>query len=260
MLPADAYGNPFTYTLNELEAAMLPHLPVVVDAQPARLKSSNPVLSKRGLKGWHGRWHRMQALLAQLRNMRGGWKVGTRSSALLYVSLSLRALNADTRQVQRVMAEHLEGMAQPHGDKVTITDAMRAFRATKSPKGGGPNHQTIADALDVSPEESALLSANPKWPFPAASRYQLVRLPAPQPLGRADRTSRRRDAVRRILDATTATGLVPTGVEVQAHLKAEGVEAALATVLADMQAVGCPSRQAHRPKVAPTVQAQLPGF
>lgn len=266
MLPADAYGQPFTYTLDELEAVMLPHVPMVVTAPALPVdKPKNPVLSKRALKGWHGRWHSMQSRLAQLRNMRGGWKVGTRSTAIHYVALTLRALNpADVRQAQRVLAQHLVGMAQPSGDAFTINDAMRIYRSMKPPRHGGPNHQTIADALDVSVEEAAILSADRKKPFPPASRHQLVAIPAPAPLSRAERTERRRDSVRRIVDAITAKGIIPTGAEVQAQLQAEGLPTALATVLNDMVAVGCPSRQAHKSKPEPVApaneQAQLPGF
>lgn len=265
MLPADTYGQPFSYTLDELEAFLLPHVPVVVDVKPVQLvlKSSKPHLAKRALKGWHGRWHRMQALLAQLRNMRGGWKVGVRSSAMHYVALTLRALGADEKQVKRVLAEHLAGMAQPKGDGFTMSDAMRVYRGMARPRHGGPQHQTIADALDVSPEEAAILSADRKKPFPAASRHQLVVVPPVPVLPRGERTDRRRDSVRRIVDSLTANGITPRGTDVQAHLKAEGLEAALATVLADMRAVGCPSRQSHRAKAqpsAPAEQAVLPGF
>lgn len=265
MLPADAYGQPFSYSLDELEAVMLPHAPVVVtvQARPALPKSSNPVLSKRALKGWHGRWHRMQSLLMQLRNMRGGWKSGTRANAIHYVALTLKALKAENSQVQRVLAQHIAGMAQPAGDAFTITEAMRVYRSMKAPRHGGPNHQTIADALDVSPEEAALLSADRKKPFPAASRFQLVPLPPVPTLSRTERTEKRREAVRRVVESITGNGIVPLGTDVQAQLKAEGIEAALATVLADMRAVGCPSRQAHRERPqpeAPAEQAQLPGF
>jgi len=79
----------------------------------------------------------------------------------------------------------------------------------------------------------------------------------------AERTDKRREAVRRIVEVITAKGMIPLGTDVQAHLKAEGLEAALATVLADMRAIGCPSRQSHRAKAqpaAPAEQAVLPGF
>jgi hypothetical protein len=66
------------------------------------------------------------------------------------------------------------------------------------------------------------------------------------------------------VDAITAKGIIPTGAEVQAQLQAEGLPTALATVLNDMVAVGCPSRQAHKSKPEPVAmaneQGQLPGF
>lgn len=248
MLPADIHGQPFSYTLDELESFLRPHLPapVVVDAVASRPKSQNVALSRRALKGWHGRWHRLRQLLGQLRDMRGGWKVGTRNAALFYVAMSLRALDADEREVRRVMLKHMEGMEQPAGDMLKLADAKRVYQGMKKPRRGGAHHQTVADALDVSPDEAALLSADRRKPFPPASRHCVLVLPAPPALGKGEATERRREAVRRIVDRLASQGVEPDGPTVQAHLLAEGLTAARATVLADMRHVGCPSRRAHR--------------
>ena len=261
MLPADIHGQPFSYTLDELESFLRPHLPapVVVDAVP-RQKSQNKALSRRALKGWHGRWHNLRKLLGQLRDMRGGWKVGTRSAALFYVAMSLRALDADEREVRRVMAQHMENMEQPAGDRLKPADARRIYTGMKKPRSGGANHQTVADALDVSPDEAALLSADRRKLFPPARRHRVLVLPATPTLARGEAQERRQEAVRGIVERLKGQGIEPTGPDVQAHLLAEGFTAARATVLSDMQAVGCPSVRAHKgkaPKAVPDTQAQL---
>jgi hypothetical protein len=264
MLPADIHGKPFSYTLEDLEAFMLPHKsPVVVDAKPVGIgrKTNNPKYGKRALKGWHGRWHRMRGLLLQLRNRRGGWKVGHRSAALLYVGMTLKAMKATDKEARRLMAQHLEGMEQPTGDCIRLEQALSIYKSIKKIRSGGPRHQTIADALDVTVDEAAFLSADAKkTPFPPATRHSEGYVPPPKELSRAEQAERRREAIRRIVEALGEKGISPTGVDVQAHLEAEGLGAALRTVLKDMQYVGCPSPRCHRDKPAPADTSLLPGF
>lgn len=256
MIPADTAGRPFSYTLDELEGYLRPHIVVEAPALPAP-KSTNPTYSRRALKGWHGRWHSMKRRLAQLHDMRGGWKCGTRSSALHYVALCLRALNAEPKEVRRVMAQHLVGMEQPAGDRLQLSHALRLFSSMKPPRHGGPHNQTVADALHVTPDEAALLSADRKKPFPAASQYRAAVLVEAPKLSKAEATARRREAVKRICDTLTGNGLIPDGPDVQAQLLLEGITAARATVLADMKYVGCPSARTHRSQPAGESQTQL---
>jgi hypothetical protein len=261
MIPADTHGKAFSYTLDDLEGFLRPH--VVIDAAPPQpagleLKPRNSKLSKRALKGWHGRWHRLNSVLAQLRDMRGGWKVGTRNAAVHYVALTLRALRADSRKVQQTFSQHLERMQQPAGDTLTLKDCQRVFNGTKKPKHGGPCHQTIADALAVTLEEAALLSADSKKPFPPATSYggaALVNVPT---LSKRAAAERRLDAVREVCDKLTADGVQPTGTDVRGHLAAIGLHPALATVLADMRKLGCPSRQTHRQKPTEATRRLFP--
>jgi len=246
----DHTGKQYSYDLPTLENWLLPHkAPQPANqAQPARIKSTNTKRSRIALQGWHGRWHRLNEVLVQLRDMRGGWKVGTRSKALHVLCQSQKALRATTDTVQRVLAGHLATMEQPPRDKITIADAMRVWRSTKRPKNGGARHQTIADALDVSPQESSLLSTNRKKPFPHSQRFGAA-VPAMPTLSNADRIDRRRAAVLAI--CTAGQGMA-SGAHVQQLLDAQGLGAALATVLQDMAAVGHPSPRRHRLKPQPT--------
>jgi len=261
MIPADIHGKAFSYTLDDMEAFMRPH--VVVDADPVQrvgleFKPKNSKLSKRALKGWHGRWHRLNSVLAQLRDMRGGWKVGTRNAAVHYVALTMRALRAEPRKVQQTFSQHLERMQQPAGDKLTLKDCMRVFNGMKKPHHGGPCHQTIADALSVTLEEAALLSADSKKPFPPATCHGGAAAVTVPTLAKRDAAARRLAAVREVCDKLTAERMQPTGTDVRAHLAAMGLHPALATVLADMRKVGCPSRQTHRQKPTEATRRLFP--
>jgi len=259
MIPADIHGKAFSYTLDDLEGFLRPH--VVVDAEPTRrvgleTTPKNSKLSRRALKGWHGRWHRLNSVLAQLRDMRGGWKVGTRNAAIHYVALTLRALRAEPKKVQQTFHQHLERMQQPAGDKLTFNDCMRVLNGTKKPKHGGPCHQTIADALAVTLEEAALLSADTKKPFPPATCYGGAAI-VPT-LSKRAAAQRRLNAVREVCEKLAAGGVAPTGTDVRAHLAAMGLHPALATVLADMRRLGCPSRQSHREKPTEATRRLFP--
>ncbi len=260
MIPADTHGKAFSYTLDDLESFLRPQVVVDAPPEPARLefKPKDEKLSKRGLKGWHGRWHRLNSVLAQLRDMRGGWKVGTRSAAVHYVALTLRALRAEPRKVQQTFSQHLDGMQQPAGDKLTLKDCVRVFNGTKKPKHGGPCHQTIADALHVTPDEAALLSADSKKPFPPATCYGGAVVANVPTLSKREAAERRLNAVREVCDKLTAAGVQPTGTDVRSHLAAMGLHPALATVLADMRKVGCPSRQTHREKPTDAARRLFP--
>jgi len=261
MIPADIHAKAFSYTLDDMEVFMRPH--VVVDAEPVQRVGLEPApknskLSRRGLKGWHGRWHRLNSVLAQLRDMRGGWKVGTRNAAIHYVALTLRALRAEPRKVQQTFSLHLERMQQPAGDKLTLKDCLRVFSGMKKPHHGGPCHQTIADALAVTLDEAGLLSADTKKPFPPATCHGGAAAVTVPTLAKRDAAARRLAAVREVCDKLTADGFQPTGTDVRAHLAADGLHPALATVLADMLKVGCPSRQTHRQKPTEATRRLFP--
>jgi hypothetical protein len=148
-------------------------------------------------------------------------------------------------------------MQQPAGDKLTYNDCMRVFNGMKKPKHGGPCHQTIADALAVTLAEAALLSADSKKPFPPATCHGGAAVSVPT-LSKRAAAERRLNAVREVCEKLAAGGVSPTGTDVRAHLAAMGLHPALATVLADMRKVGCPSRQCHREKPTEATRRLFP--
>ena len=236
-------GRPYQYTLPQMELAMLCDVPLPPPRITYRRASSSPEITAVKRRGWHGRWQRVDDVLCQLRNMRGGWKCGHRSMAIFYASTAYRALNLSTADVQRELAAHLDGIEQPQFDAITPAKAFATFRSLRVQRHGGPSHQTIADSLDVTPDESALLSVNRRTPFPCASRFSHA-LP-PVKLSAAALTKRRRAAVSSV--CASVRGLI-TGTMVQQHLESLGLRAALATVLRDMEQLGFRSVKSHRIK------------
>lgn len=248
MLPTDSTGRPYSYTLGELETFLRPRLPPAMDLPQSKPAAKNPALSSRGLKGWHGRWRRLLVALSRLRDMRGGWKVGHRHSALFYVTLALRGLRATKEDVHRVMEAHLAWMEQPSGDRLRMPDAMRIFNGVRRIRRHGPSLQAAADALDVLPDEAPFLTEGRQKVFPPASRHVKLRLPPVPRLQHRTHTARRQAAVKAICEKLLTDGIAPNGATVLAFMLAQGISAAPTTVLNDMRAVGYPSCCAHRRK------------
>ena len=236
-------GEPYQYTLPDMESIMLCRQ-TALPAPVHRIATASVVdagTRKKKQRGWRGRWQRVAELLHCLRDMRGGWKVGQRSSAVFYASIALKALHATPEAAKRELLEHLDAMEQPAGDALTIEKALQVWRKLPVQKNGGASHQTIADALDVTPNEAALLSVHRRMPFPCASRFGNA-LPPPK-LSAAARTSQRRQAIKAICERA---GEPITGALVQQHLDAIGLGAAPATILRDMKQLGYASAQTHQ--------------
>jgi len=77
-------------------------------------------------------------------------------------------------------------------------------------------------------------------------------------LTKKEETARRRQTVERVVATLKSQGITITGAGVRGLLAAEGVEAALRTVLKDLDALGCPSAKAHRKAATPA--AYQPGL
>lgn len=236
-------GEPYQYTLPDMESLLLCHQPAL--PQPVHRIASASVVDaetrKAKRRGWHGRWQRVSEMLRCLRDMRGGWKVGQRSSAIFYASIALKALHATPEAAKRELLQHLDAMEQPVGDTITIEKALQVWRKLGVQKNGGVSHQTIADALNVSPDEAALLSVHRRMLFPFASRFGGALPPAK--LSAAARSYHRRKAIKGICETA---GVPITGALVQQHLEAIGLGAAPATVLRDMKELGYASALAHK--------------
>ena len=258
----DAAGNVIAYTLPELFNALGVTPPNVVDVVPtinvtkASSTPKDPSRVERGKVGYTGRWNRFLMVLDQLRTMRGGWKVGHRSKAVFFIALAVKAKGMTGRPARVAMERALEGMQQPPGDQLTLDAALKVLKASRKPKKGGSNWQTVADDLDISPEEAAIISTRSS-PIPPARRFD--QLPAAATIPPQEITGRRRDAVKGIVERL---GFVPPTSQLRELLLAEGhAPAAPATLLNDLVSIGHPSPRKKKPR-APKLECQpnLPNY
>lgn len=248
MIPASSRGSLYSYTLEDMESFFRDHLlsRVVTVATTDRIPSEKR--KALGRRGSVTRWNLMLESLKALRDMRGGWREGTRNNALFYVCVACVNLGMEDADILRELSCHVHGMEETRKDSVSLKDAKRTLRAVRKGKDrrgstlGHVRNQTIADSLSVTPDEASILSAGRRYPFPPAlSHGGLV-----PKLSKAEETAKRRQAVERIVGSLKAQGYAPSGTDIRAHLLAEGMEATLKTVLKDMEAVGSPSSKAHR--------------
>jgi hypothetical protein len=258
----DAAGKLITYTLPELFNALgttPPPMPYVVDAVSPKPKDSStpkdPSRVERGKVGFTGRWNRFLMVLDQLRTMRGGWKVGHRSKAVFFIALALKAKGMTGRPARMAMERTLLDMQQPTGDRIDIGDALKVLKTSGKPKRGGVNWQTVADDLDISPEEASVLSTRSSV-IPPARRFD--QLPAVALVPLKEQTRRRRDAVAAIV---SRLGFVPPTTQLRELLVADGLDpAAPATLLKDLDAIGHPSPRKKPRAPREDFQPNLPAY
>jgi len=256
MIPASRGGKLFSYTLDDMEHFFHAQLRKRVFTVPPSDRMPDEKRRVLGKRGSTQRYAILLERLGLLRDMRGGWKEGTRNSALFYVCVCCIHLGMDDDAAREQLARHLRGMEQgrdPVDRKEALQKLRAARRGSRSGRRGHVQNQTVADALSVTPDEAALLS-RPRQPFPAAAIHGGA---APR-AGRAETAATRQQAVERIVCHLKASGISPNGAMVREHLIREGLEASLRTVLKDMDAVGHPSARKHHREG--DTNARLPGF
>ena len=263
----DDLGKPFVYTMPELSDALglkaAPTFVIEHKPKPAADRPKDPARIELGRRGHPARWDRFLAVLDQLRRMRGGWRVGTRTKAIHLVAHGCRARGWDRPRCMLELRRHLDGMEQPTGDQLTDGDLRRILKSTGRPRAGGARWQTVADHLDISPDESAVVSTKTSRIPPARRHDQLPELPTVPP---EERLRRRRIAVRTIVDEYMAArdGMadrwrIPTTAVLRELLIEHGHEGASdKTLLKDLEAIGCPSPRRHKPRQTADRQLHLP--
>ena len=257
----DAAGKLIAYTLPELFNALGVTPPNVVEAVPtinvtkASSTPKDPSRVERGKVGYTGRWNRFLDVIDQLRMGRGGWKVGHRSKAVFFIALALKAKGMTGRPARAAMERALLDMQQPPGDQLTLDAALKVLKGVGKPKRGGVNWQTVADDLGITPEEAAIISTRSSL-IPPARRFD--QLPAAATIPPQEMTSRRRDAVKGIVERL---GFVPPTSQLRELLLAEGHEPAAATTLGrDLDAVGHPSPRKKPRAPKRECQPNLPNY
>ena len=235
---ADAAGVIPSYTLRQLSRL----LDVAEPGQRRRETSAatDDRRSAAGLAGYRGRCRLRLDRLLLLERLRGGFKTGTRSYAVVLAerfAADVPGNDLDAAQVARDVADRCD----PPLEVQSRSDAGRF--AGKMSSGGNKtiSGQKIADWLDVSPGEAEELRhrLGGRTPWPAASRFggraASEAIAARKPT-RAEKASARRQAIRYLLAASG--GAVPSTREMAALLDDEGHAATHATVAADYRAMG----------------------
>lgn len=224
-LQADADGNSFTYTLEGLCAQL--------DVTPGNLgltvkKAVDPRYRELGRRGHLALAEKRTRQLLVLAGMRNGFHQGHRNHALVLYAKFLNTLkeklHADDDEIERNVM-HLAAGLKPQLTDKEIRDALTGWKTITR-----ITDQTIADWLDITPEESAQLEG-----WPPASRFggKPVQL---EPQTRQDRMLQRRGAIRDIVGTATA----PPLRDLKERLDEFGITATIRTISNDLDALRIP--------------------
>jgi hypothetical protein len=249
LFAGDEQGAPIYYTLPELaEAFNVAECPVpkVFSAlRPERrlrlervsqAPEKNPVNVEKGHKGTAARNVNTAAALTHLATLRGGYRKHTRNIAAFYLSIYLYRAGHSQGDIYSLLSS--PAMFVPplsEERKAHHMTAGREFKNIRTPNGNKPvSQQTIADALQITPDEARAIQDCTGKAFPHAYQNQLP--PAPPKQTRTEGRELRRN---RIVEIVTAT---PGGLserEVLQQLQREGFDvSSLETVHRDMVARG----------------------
>lgn len=235
-------GKRYTYTLSEIADL----LGVSVQRQPRLDQAASVVseLAKYGRQGAMARWSKDLDRFQRLEELRGQWRSGQRNNAVFVLAAILRSLKKHPDlltgdDILTAVRRTWERCEQVAGNSFTWSEAAAILR--KSEGGTRPiSHQTIADLLDVTPDEAPVVG------WPAAKRFggQEQRVE----LTRAESQDQRRQLLRIWI---TGLGYTPTAAVAVEFLSEQGIDCVTNTVLKDMNAIGFPvpkSRRRKKPK------------
>lgn len=261
LIAADSAGQPILHTLGGLASAL-----GVKDRKASprlRALAVDPDRVLRGRRGTVGRWARELTRLRLLEKLRNGWPEGTRNyalwitaGALLRIRNGARNLARDGHELAAELAEvgcmtdhdlldELAAVADRCRPPLSRSDARSKLDQFKGDKRQGLRNmpaQSIANALDVTPEEVAELAEHGAGGWPCAVRFGEVPQ-ARTPAGRTDARNRRRAALRGLLAAWPE---LPPLRQIGAALHAAGFAATDRTVMRDLDALGVANPRARR--------------
>jgi hypothetical protein len=254
-IACDATGHMPIYTLDGLAN----HLGVRLKPKTRKVEDIDLEMARRGRKGAAGRWRYDKNRFRQLWTIRNSWPVGMRNKAAFVYATILGSLRGDERmtadQIREELVNLFHDFEQPVDDPYTLAELeavvgqVTAESATRKKGVSRPlRHQTIADRLDVTPEESAVCG------WPAASRFRL--LPGVPKVGRSELAESRRNAIRGLLEALG--GQIPTCREAVDYLAGVGLDTSPATILGDFKALGIDNPRTKSKRRRRCAQKQAP--
>lgn len=268
-IPLGADGKGHSYTLREMADLLQVCLPQAHPAVDAKKKA----LSARGIKGQQGRWKHARSNFELLWETRRTFKEGTRNFAVFIYASILRSQRLEEDVVWYECQRLYESLERGPGTKpFTVKDFNKVMSASKgfsfrgrgatqyTLKGsgfGGIKNRTIADLLDVTPEESAMLH---NWP-PASRFAQPPTAAEAGELGRREAQDRRQGLLKRKHDDLDAQGIkLPSIRDLAAWLETMGLPCSPQTVAQDLKTLGIVnprSESAKRKKRAATRQRKF---
>ena len=231
------------YTLTELAEAFGVR-PKVLTPTVQRVST---IYQARGHKGQAGRWLKAKENFMRLWKLRGTWKVGTRDAAVFVYSVILRSLPGRHRmeevEIEGAIEELFRDFEQRPDHRYTIHAAFATLRSTletnelavtrrKDTKLAAMRNQTIADRLEITPEEVDLLQLT----WPAARRFNSQSEPQTK-LKRQEIAIRRRAIIAQTI--TRNGGEIPSTRRLAEIIERAGLDQpSTATVSADLRAMG----------------------
>lgn len=226
-------GGPATYTLGDL-ADLFGVRPI--SRSPQEREALNK--SKQGTgKENHG--HRAAnrnrlaafAALKEIRN--GGFRKGCRNHAALIFALCLKWNKVSKEDAQSALLK----MARLCTPQLSDRECFGAIKSAYKPSMRKMSYSWMANVLEVTPEEAAVISQRIEKPFPAANRFGGAAATTYEPGEKRDaKIARRRFEMKKIIDAT---GFVPSARLMRDLLLSSGIEVGHVTVAADYKAMGC---------------------
>lgn len=204
--------------------------------------------SQRAATGQEAALQRNLSNLYTLWAIRGGFTKGTRTYAGAILARSLvrlkRVLDPNGNRVlfsagltrRQYIADRMAIFGESCEPKMNDQEIKAAIRMGKALTR--QSYSTIADRLQITPEERALLT---KWPAAGETSG-----PIPRPTKKRDATARRRDAIKALLAATG--GIIPRLAEIKLHLDGLRIPSCAETIRRDLKKLGASNPRAHRKK------------
>jgi hypothetical protein len=268
LFAGDDEGRPISYTLAELadlfNVTECP-LPAVFTSlhstgeegkrpRPGR-GEKDPAKVRAGCKGWRARARNIGAALVHLSTLRRGFREGTRELACHYMAWHLLRAGYSIPDVLNLLLS--PGMFSPSLTPSVIRKHVTAAALTRQKgraRDGSPTRiaqQTIADRLDISPNEARQILGNIGITFPHRWQNQL-QAPAPA-LSKREQIDARRERVRAIVERDPAL----TDRAIVEELRTEGYPASLQTIQRDLKELPGIVRPRRRQRPEPPPELPL---
>jgi hypothetical protein len=236
ILPVLRDGSMAVYTLSDLARWLDLGDTLTTTTRAGRAASTlTDAQFRQRFQAYHARHRRVHDAICALSERREGFGEGHRHHAAFHCALAgfRAALDPDVvRQRVRHVCACMRPPLSPRAVDATLRDAHR--KATRRLAGKPPSYATLAQLLDVSPDERVAVG--------------LVARPRRAPRLSA---SARRELVRELVEASVTLGRgIPSQPEMVRLLAGRGVTVSRPTVTADYNALGVQSgRRGGRPSL-----------